>query len=66
VGLKAVGIVLGNRKVARGKQPTIIQQEVQGKRDFGIVEKSIPIDDLCRYLQTSGLMVFLPRMKSMT
>jgi hypothetical protein len=27
VGLKAVGIILGNRKVARGKQPIIIQQK---------------------------------------
>jgi vancomycin permeability regulator SanA len=32
VGSKAVGIILGNRKVARGKQPIIIQQKYKAAR----------------------------------
>jgi hypothetical protein len=42
VGLKAVGIILGNRKVARGKQPIIIQQKYKanGKSPFAAAHES--------------------------
>jgi hypothetical protein len=66
VGLKAVGIVLGNRKVARGKQPIIIQQKYKATAMLASLRsrsRSTICADICKF---QVLMTFLFRMNSMT